>query len=120
MRNPRGGNEKKAWFDEDCHVEPTPEEACQRPFAFTSDGQVRGDGSSEADQMIDVLNLNHRELIAERSALIEELEGDLSQGVDFYELIASFTDVSQKGTRVSFANVATHYLWTQRDFAKHA
>ena len=70
--------------------------------------------------MIYVLNLNHRELIAERSALIEELEGDLKQGVAFSELIASFTDVSPKGTRVSFANVATHYLRTQRDFAKHA
>ncbi len=68
--------------------------------------------------MIDVLNLNHRELIAERSALIEELEGELSGGVPLGELTASFSDVSPKGTRVSFANVAIHYLQTQRNFGK--
>ena len=31
--------------------------------------------------MIVVLNLNHRELIAERSALIEHLDGELNEGV---------------------------------------
>ena len=115
---PTCGNEKNAWFDEHCHVEPTPERACQRRFLFASDGRIRGDGSPEADQMIDVLNLNHRELIAERSALIEELEGELSGGVPLGELTASFSDVSPKGTRVSFANVAIHYLQTQRNFGK--
>ena len=111
---PTCGNEKKAWFDEDCHVEPTPEEACQRRFLFASGGRIHGDSSPEADQMIDVLNLNHRELIAERSALIEELDGELNEGVSPCELKKSFRDVSPKGTRVSFANVAIHYLRKQR------
>ena len=84
---PTCGNEKKAWFDEDCHVDPVPEEACQLRFAFASGGWIRGDGSPETDTMIVVLNLNHRELIAERSALIEELDGELNQGTSHCELI---------------------------------
>ena len=39
---PTCGNEKGAWFDERCHVEPAPEEACQRHFAFTSGGWIQG------------------------------------------------------------------------------
>ena len=104
------GNEKKAWFDEDCYVKPAPEEACQRRFLFASDGRIRGDGSPESDQMIDVLNLNHRELITERSTLIEQLDAELSEGVSLCELTTSFRDVSSAGTRVSFSNVAIHYL----------
>ena len=49
---PTCGNEEKAWFDENCHVEPAPEEACQRHFAFTSGGWIQGDGSPEAEKMV--------------------------------------------------------------------
>ena len=107
---PTCGNRKKAWFDEDCHVEPAPEEACQRRFVFASDGWIRGDGSPESDRMIDVLNLNHRELIAERSTLIEELDAELDKGVSLCELTNSFRDVSPTGARVSFSHVAVRYL----------
>ena len=116
---PTCGNEKKAWFDETCHVEPAPEDACQGRFAFASDGRIRGDGTLEADRMIDVLNLNHPELIAERSSLIEELDTELSQGASVAELRQSYRDVGQTGTRVSFANVAVHYLRDQRDPARY-
>ena len=109
------GNEKKAWFDENCHVEPAPEEACQRHFAFTSGGWIQGDGSPEAEKMIVVLNLNHRELIAERSTLIEHLDGALNEGVSHSELIAAFLDVSALGARASFAHVAIRYLQRQSD-----
>ena len=107
---PTCGNEKKAWFDETCHVEPAPEDACQGRFAFASDGRIRGDGTREADRMIDVLNLNHPELIAERSSLIEELDIELSEGASASALRQSYRDVGRKGTRVSFANVAVQYL----------
>ena len=107
---PTCGNEKKAWFDEACHVEPAPEDACQGRFAFASDGRIRGDGTREADRMIDVLNLNHPELIAERSSLIEELDTELSQGASVSALRQSYHDLGPTGTRVSFANVAVQYL----------
>ena len=107
---PTCGNEKDDWFDENCHVEPAPEEACQRHFAFTSGGRIRGDGSPEAEKMVAVLNLNHQELLAERSALIEHLDGELNEGVSHCELISAFLDLSSIGARASFANVAVQYL----------
>ena len=110
---PTCGNEKKEWFDENCHVEPAPEEACQRRFGFTSGGGIQGDGSPEAEKMVFVLNLNHRELIADRSELIEFLDGELNEGVSHGELTAAFLDVSSIGARASFANVAIQYLQSQ-------
>ena len=110
---PTCGNEKEAWFDENCHIEPAPEEACQRRFSFTSGGGIQGDGSPEAEKMLFVLNLNHRELIAERSELVELLDGELNQGVSHCELMSGFLDVSSTGARASFANVAIQYLRRQ-------
>ena len=107
---PTCGNEKAAWFDENYHIEPAPEEACQRYFKFASDGRIHGGRSPEANRMIDVLKLNHHELIAERSVLIEQLDGELAEGVSLSQLITSFLDISPTGTRVSFANVAIAYL----------
>ena len=46
--------------------------------------------------MIDVLNLNHRELIAERSALIEDLDGELNEGVSLCELKKVFVMCPQR------------------------
>ena len=114
------GNEKSNWFDESCHVAPTPEEACQRHFAFASDGRIRADRSPEAHRMIDVLKLNHRELIAERSSLIEQLDGDIMAGIALCELISSYLHLSAAGTRVSFANVAIAYLRNQRKAMQQA
>ena len=116
---PTCGNQKNAWFDETCHVEPAPEDACQGRFVFASDGRICGDGTPEADRMIDVLNLNHSELVYERSALIEELDCELGQGASVAELQRSYRNVGPKGTRVSFANVAVHYLRDQRDHAQY-
>ena len=70
--------------------------------------------------MIKVLNLNHRELIAERSALIEDLDAALQESVSLYELIRVFCDVSPTGARVSFANVAIQYLRNQGSYAQQA
>ena len=112
---PTCGDKKKGWFDVNCHVEPAPEETCQSHFAFASDGRINGAHSPEANRMIDVLNLNHSELITERSTLIEHLDGELAKGVSFSQLIDRFLDISQTGTRVSFANVAIAYLRNQRE-----
>ena len=117
---PTCGNRKQAWFDEDCHVEPAPEEACQRHFVFSSDGRVRGDRSPEADTMISVLNLNHRELIAERSELIGALDDELNQGLTHCELIEDFLVISPGGARVSFAHVAIQYLRRQQAIRSRA
>jgi len=107
---PTCGNMKSDWFDEACHVEPMPEKDCQCRFVFASSGRIKGDGSLQADRMIRVLNLNHEELVADRSALIEDLDGELGKGVSLHELIKAFDDVSETGARVSFANVALQYL----------
>ena len=117
---PTCGNEKKAWFDENCHIDPAPEEACQRHFSFTSGGWIKGRGSVEAEKMIAVLNLNHRELIAERSTLIEHLDVELNEGISHGELIAAFLEVSAIGARSSFAHVAIRYLQRQSDSDQHA
>ena len=117
---PTCGNEKDDWFDENCHVDPAPEEACQRHFAFASGGSIQGDGSPEAEKMVVILNLNHRELIAERSDLIELLDGELNEGVSPCELITDFLGVSSIGARASFANVAVQYLRRQSESDQHA
>ena len=114
------GNEKGSWFDESCHVEPSPEGACQQRFEFASGGEILGDGSPEAIQMITILNLNHRELVAERLALIEGLDGELNQGLSHCDLIESFLRVFPDGSRVSFANVAVQYLRRQLAFVQYA
>ena len=117
---PTSGNRKENWIDEDCHVEPSPEEDCQRRFVFASRGQVEGDGSPEADKVIKVLDLNHLELIAERSTLIEHLDDELNEGVSLCKLIKSYDEVSSSGARVSFANVAIQYLRNQGSCPKPA
>ena len=117
---PTCGKKKDDWFDENCHVDPAPEEACQRHFAFASGGSIKGDGSPQAEKMVVILNLNHRELIAERSHLIEHLDGELNEGVSQCELIAAYLDVSSIGARASFANVAIQYLQRQSDSDQHA
>ena len=117
---PTCGNKKESWFDENCHVDPAPEEACQRRFAFASGGEVNGDRSREADRMIVVLNLNHPELVAERSALIEGLDDELNRGRSHCELIGDFLHVSASGTRDSFANVAVQYLRRQDAIVQQA
>ena len=105
---PTCGREKKAWFDEDCHVDPVPEEACQRRFAFASGGRIQGDGSPEAEKMIAVLNLNHGELVAERSALIEGLDYDLNQDLSHDELIED-CNCSPGGYSVSWLRQSTAF-----------
>ncbi len=117
---PTCGNEKENWFEENCHIESAPEGACQQRFEFASGGEILGDGSPEADKMIAVLALNHRELIAERSKLIEELDKELNQGLSHCELIESFLHVSPIGSRFSFANVAVQYLRKQLAFTQQA
>ena len=119
-QQPTCGNKKGAWFDENCYVEPAPESACQRRFVFMSDGQIKGDGSPEADRMIEILNLNYTELIVDRSDLIEALDGELNEGVSLRELIKSYDFVSTNGARVSFANVAIQYLRSQGGCAEPA
>lgn len=114
------GNEKEDWFEENCHVEPAPEDTCQQHFEFASGGEILGDGSPAADKMITVLALNHRELVAERSELIEGLDKELNQGLSHCELIKSFLHVLPSGARVSFANVAIRYLRKQLAFTQQA
>ena len=63
--------------------------------------------------MIDVLNLNHPELAAERRDLIDGVESELAEGVTLDDLRLGFLAQDRDGARPSFANVAIGYLRTQ-------
>ena len=106
------GNRKDDWFEEDCHVPPAPE-SCAERFRFRLSGEIAGDTSPEADKMIQVLNLNHPELMTERQVVIEDLERELNTGVPLGELRQGYLDRDRGGARPSFANVAIGYLKAQ-------
>ena len=103
------GNHKAEWFDDHCHIPPAPD-SCADRFRFRSSGQIAGDGSQEADKMIEKLNLNHRELVTDRQALIEALDKELKAGDTPVRLRQDFLEVDRHGARPSFANVAIGYL----------
>ena len=63
--------------------------------------------------MIQVLNLNHPELMTERQVVIEDLERELNTGVPLGELRQGYLDRDRGGARPSFANVAIGYLKAQ-------
>jgi len=103
------GHHKSDWFEEDCHIPPTPE-VCAERFRFRSSGRIVGDGSPEADKMIATLNLNQPELVTERQVMIESLDDDLNDGTSPELLVQGFLDTDSDGARPSFANVAIGYL----------
>ena len=103
------GNYKADWFDEHCHISPVPD-SCVDHFRFRLSSRIAGDGSPEADKMIEKLNLNHRELVADRQALIEALEQEVSSGNPPAGLRDAFLAVDRQGARPGFAQVAIGYL----------
>ena len=106
------GDHKGKWFEEDCHIPPAPE-SCTERFRFRSSGDIAGDGTAEAKRMIEVLNLNHRELVTERQILIEKLDHELNEGEAGQDLLQDYLDKDGHGARPSFANVAIGYLTAQ-------
>ena len=60
--------------------------------------------------MIQVLNLNHPELVTDRRTLIESPDEDLNGGAPRDDLLRSYLDTDRSGARPSFANVAIGYL----------
>ena len=103
------GNHKGEWFDEECHIPPVPE-SCAERFRYHLSGKVADDGSREAQRMLDVLNLNHSELIRERKEIIEDLETELERGIPHRELSQDYLDIDGSGARPGFSNVAIGYL----------
>ena len=103
------GNRKGDWFEEGCHVPPAPE-SCTERFRFRSSGRIAGDDSTEAGKMIEVLNLNHPELVTDRRTLIGSLDEDLNGGVPRDDLLRSYLATDGSGARPSFANVAIGYV----------
>ena len=79
-------------------------------FHMLLQGKLVGTGSPEANMMIDILNLNDPALIAERRALIEGLEKELSSGTASQTLCQDFYETDRNCARPSFANVAISYL----------
>ena len=60
--------------------------------------------------MIEKLNLNHRELVTDRQAMIEALDEELKAGDTPVRLRQDFLEVDRHGARPSFAHVAIGYL----------
>ena len=110
------GNHKADWFEEDCHITPAPE-SCAERFRYRSAGEITGDDTPEAAKMIQVLNLNHPELVTERQVVIEELERGLAEGTPPDVLRQDYLDADRSGARPGFANVAIGYLNAQPDTA---
>ena len=106
------GNHKGTWFEEDCHIPPAPD-SCAERFRFRSSGHIAGDGSPEADRMIEKLNLNHRELVTDRRDIIETMDEKLNVDDSPERLHRDFLDIDHHGARPSFANVAIGYLKEQ-------
>lgn len=102
------GSHKGDWFEEERHVPPAPE-SCAERFRFRSSGHVAG-GAPEAEKMIEVLNLNHPELVTDRRTLIENLDEDLNGGAPRDDLLRSYLSTDRSGVRPSFANAAIGYL----------
>ena len=113
---PTCGSHKADWFEENCHITPAPE-SCAERFRFRSSGRIAGDDTPEAAKMIQVLNLNHPELVTERQGVIEELERGLAEGTPPDVLRQDYLDADRSGARPSFANVAIGYLNAQPDAA---
>ena len=67
--------------------------------------------------MIQVLNLNHPELVTERQVVIEDLDRELAEGIPTDVLHQDYLDTDHNGARPSFANVAIGYLSAQPDVA---
>ena len=106
------GQHKDDWFEENCHIPPVPE-TCAERFRFRSSGDIAGDRTAEAEKMIEVLNLNHRELAVTRRNLIENLDRQLNEGEPGHDLLQDYLDKNGQGARPSFANVAIGYLTAQ-------
>ena len=113
---PTCGNHKAGWFDEDRHIPPAPE-SCAERFRFRSSGEIASDDTPEAAKMIQVLNLNHPELVTERRVVIEDLDRELAEGIATNVLRQDYLDTDHNGARPSFANVAIGYLSAQPDGA---
>ena len=80
------GNAKGDWFDEADCIEPE-YPACTRRFRFLLTGEVapRSTGDAAAGTMIELLNLNHRELTKDREDILDLIDAgclDLSDFVD--------------------------------------
>ncbi len=80
------GNAKDDWFDgTDCVQPDYPD--CTNRFRFLLNGQAEpaSDGDSAALRMIEVLNLNHRELSKDRRDILDQIDGGTLDLFDFID-----------------------------------
>ncbi len=99
------GNAKGGRFDEATSIEPE-YPACAHRFRFLLTGKVvpRSGSDTAADAMIELLNLNHRELSKDREDILDRIDGgslDLSDFVD-----------PGNGAAESYAHVVCEHIGT--------
>lgn len=99
------GNSKGDWFDETTCIEPD-YPACTNRFRFLLTGEISAalDGDVAAESMIDLLNLNHRELRKDREDILDRIDDESLDLTDFFDPLS--------GVAQSYAHVVCERLGT--------
>ena len=97
------GHAKANWFDKANCIEPDYPDCTQR-FRFLLNGKVAAarTGDASAESMIDILNLDHRELRKERKDIFDIIEFENLKASDFFD--------AETGMAEGYAHVACAYL----------
>ncbi len=97
------GHAKGDRFDETNCIEPE-YPACTRRFRFLLTGKAvpRTEDDAAAETMIEILNMNHRELVKDREDILESVDGDGLELSDFVDPVS--------GEVQSYAHVVCEHL----------
>ncbi len=97
------GHAKADWFDTTSCIEPDYPDCTQR-FRFLLTGEVTAAiaGDASAESMIDILNLNHRELRKDREDIFDRIDRENLNPSDFFD--------AATGMAEGYAHVACAYL----------
>jgi uncharacterized protein (TIGR02646 family) len=77
------GTRKDKWFDEAAYVQPIYPD-CMDSFTFSLNGDIKG-ATTSATKMIEVLNLNHDELVKEREQFLKVIDSGHLEASDFWD-----------------------------------
>ena len=99
------GHAKGDWFDETRCIEPDYPD-CTHRFRFLLTGEVAPDSEEDAvaETMINILNLNHRELRKDREDILDRIDGESLDLSDFVDPVS--------GMAQSYAHVVCKRLGT--------
>lgn len=103
------GHFKKDWFSVSEHIDPR-DYPCSRFFEFRASGSIEPHGHSAAEKMIEVLNLNDSELVADRGATINGVEAEIMQASDPDEVLDIWRERDNDGFEKGLSHVVLEYF----------